>query len=283
MNGAVILDKPKGWTSHDAVNRIRRLAGTRKVGHLGTLDPMATGVLPLLLNRATRLAQFFTRDEKAYEATVRFGFATDTYDAEGRAVSTACEPQFSRKDLEEWLARFRGTFAQTPPAVSAKKIGGTPAYKLARRDVAVELPPVGVTITRLEIQRFELPEVDLTVECSAGTYVRSLAHDLGRLAGCGAHLSALRRTRSGEFTLAQARTIEQLEADFWSAVVPAAALLADLPTVRVDAITAAQIGHGREFRAHVDAVTVRALSPEGTLLAIGRRVVPGRYHPEVVL
>jgi tRNA pseudouridine55 synthase len=283
MNGAVILDKPKGWTSHDAVNRIRRLAGTRKVGHLGTLDPMATGVLPLLLNRATRLAQFFTRDEKTYAATVRFGFATDTYDAEGRAVSTACEPQFSRKDLEEWLARFRGTFAQTPPAISAKKIGGTPAYKLARRDVAVDLPPVDVTITRLEIQRFELPEVDLTVECSAGTYVRSLAHDLGTLAGCGAHLSALRRTRSGEFALAQARTIEQLEADFWSAVVPAEALLADLPAVHVDAITAAQIRHGRAFRADLASEVVKAISPGGDLLAMGRRAAPGRYHPEVVL
>jgi tRNA pseudouridine55 synthase len=283
MNGAVILDKPQGWTSHDAVNKIRRLAGTRRVGHLGTLDPMATGVLPVLLNRATRLAQFFTKDEKAYEATVRFGFATDTYDAEGRAVSEDREPRFSREDLDEWLARFRGRFAQTPPAVSAKKIGGTPAYELARRDIAVELPPVNVTIARLDVRRFALPAVDLIVECTAGTYVRSLAHDLGTLAGCGAHLTALRRTRSGEFTLAQARTIEELEADFWAAVVPASELLPDLPAVPVDAITASQIGHGREFRADREAPFVRAISPEGELLAIGKRAAPGRYHPEVVL
>lgn len=283
MNGAVILDKPPGWTSHDAVNKVRRLAGTRKVGHLGTLDPMATGVLPLLINRATRLARFFTRDEKSYEATVRFGFATDTYDTEGAPVTAPREPAFAREQLEQWLEQFRGTFAQTPPAVSAKKIAGTPAYKLARRGAAVALPSVEVTITRLEVRRFALPEVDLTVECSAGTYVRSLAHDLGALAGCGAHLAALRRTRSGDFVLAQARTIEELEADFWSALVPAAELLPELPAVRVDAMTAAQIAHGREFRAALEAGTVRALSPDGTLLAIGRRLVPGRFHPEVVL
>lgn len=283
MNGAVILDKPKGWTSHDAVNKIRRLAGTRKVGHLGTLDPMATGVLPVLLNRATRLARFFTRDEKAYEATVRFGFATDTYDAEGRAASEEREARFTREDLEEWLERFRGTFAQTPPAVSAKKIGGVRAYQLARRDIAFELPPVEVTIARLEAGRFALPEVDLTVECTAGTYVRSLAHDLGALAGCGAHLSALRRTRSGEFTLAPARTMEVLEADFRAAAVPVSQLLPELPAVSVDAITATQIGHGREFRAERDAPFVRAISAEGELLAIGKLTAPGRYHPEVVL
>jgi tRNA pseudouridine55 synthase len=280
MNGAVILDKPKGWTSHDAVNRIRRLAGTRKVGHLGTLDPMATGVLPLLLNRATRLAQFFTKNEKAYEATLRFGFATDTYDAEGRAITAESEPRFTRADFEGWLARFRGTFAQTPPAVSAKKIGGTPAYKLARREIAVDLPPVEVTITRLEIRRFALPEVDLAVECSAGAYIRSLAHDLGALAGCGAHLSALRRTRSGAFTLAQARTIDELMADFqW---IPAAELLDEIPAVSVDDLAAEQIRHGREFRGGGAAPLVRAISGQ-ELLAIGRLVAPGRYHPEVVL
>jgi tRNA pseudouridine55 synthase len=283
MNGAVVLDKPKGWTSHDAVNKIRRLAGTRKVGHLGTLDPMATGVLPLLLNRATRLAQFFTRAGKAYDATVRFGFATDTYDAEGKAVSPMFEPAFSRDDLETWLDRFRGTFAQTPPAVSAKKIAGTPAYKLARRDIAVELAAVQVTMTRLTVERFALPEVDLCVECSAGTYVRSLAHDLGLLAGCGAHLSALRRTRSGEFTLTQARTIEELEANFASAIVPASRLLPDLPEVHVDAITAAQIRNGREFRSEGDAVLVRAISPDGELLAIGKRTALDLCHPTVVL
>jgi tRNA pseudouridine55 synthase len=283
MNGAVVLDKPQGWTSHDAVNKIRRLAGTRKVGHLGTLDPMATGVLPILLNRATRLAQFFTRAEKAYDATVRFGFATDTYDAEGRATTPERKPEFLRENLEEWLDQYRGTFAQTPPAVSAKKIGGTPAYKLARRDVAVELAPVEVTMMTLTIERFALPEVDLHVECSAGTYIRSLAHDLGVLSGCGAHLSALRRSRSGDFVLSQARTIDELESDFQSAVIPASSLLTDMPVVEVDAITAAQIRNGREFRAEGSSPFVRVIAPDSELLAIGRRTAPDTCHPSVVL
>lgn len=280
MNGAVILDKPKGWTSHDAVNKIRRLAGTRKVGHLGTLDPMATGVLPLLVNRATRLAQFFTLDTKAYDATVRFGFATDSYDAEGERVGEEREARFVRDELEEWLSQFRGTFAQTPPAVSAKKIGGTPAYKLARRSIAVELKPVTVTVHQLAITRFELPEVDIRVACSAGTYVRSLAHEVGLLAGCGAHLSALRRTRSGSFNLTEARTLDELEGEF--RVIPMAELLPEIPSVEVDAMTAAQIRNGRTFRGEGSVSFVRAMH-EGELLAIGTLSEPGLYHPGIVL
>ncbi len=288
MNGLVVVDKPRGVTSHDAVNKVRRYAGTRKVGHLGTLDPMATGVLPLLLNRATRLAQFFTRNEKAYEATVRFGFATDSYDADGARVSDEAVPQFSREELEGWLNAFRSTFQQIPPAVSAKKIGGVAAYKLARKNLEVSLAAVEVTITRLEITRFELPEVDLRIECTAGTYVRSLAHDAGVLAGCGAHLIALRRSRSGSFSLEHSRTLADLATlaeagQFDQAVIPASQLLPGFEAVSVDALTEKQIRDGRDFRAECEGPYVRAISGSGELVAIGKPVAPGLWHPEVVL
>jgi tRNA pseudouridine55 synthase len=292
MDGVVILDKPAGWTSHDAVNKLRRLAGTSKVGHLGTLDPMATGVLPLVIGRATRLAQFYTKAEKSYVASVRFGWSTSTYDADGEPVSPATSPAFSREDLEEWLSRFRGVFAQTPPPISAKKIGGTPAYKLARRNIPVEIPPVEVTITRVEVTDFSLPEVRLEIDCGSGTYIRSLAHDLGQLAGCGAHVASLRRTRSGDFFVQDSRTMEQLIAlaeagRFEEAVVPAAALLPSLPSESVDALTASQIRQGRDFRVSPfrdrgNARYVKAIDPEGALVAIGEATVPNVYHPVLV-
>lgn len=291
-DGLVVLNKPAGWTSHDAVNKIRRLAGTKKVGHLGTLDPMAIGVLPLVVGRATRLAQFFTKSEKAYRATVRFGFATDTYDAEGEPASSSKEPDFSRTDLEEWLERFRGTFLQTPPPVSAKKIKGVPAYKLARKNIAVEIPPVEVTISKLEIVSFDIPNVGLIVECSAGTYIRSIAHELGHSAGCGAHLSGLVRHRSGEFTIEQSRTMDDLkrlseEGRFDEAVLPAAFLLPEFPSEAVDNITTTQIRQGRDFRvspfrARTGTQYVKAIGPEGDLIAIGEARLPNIYHPVLV-
>jgi tRNA pseudouridine55 synthase len=292
VDGALVLDKPAGWTSHDVVNKIRRLAGTKKVGHLGTLDPMATGVLPLVLGRATRLAQFFTRAEKAYQATVCFGFATSTGDAEGEPSTVPMPASFSREQLEQWLDGFRGTFLQKPPAVSAKKVAGVPAYKLARRNVEVDLPPVEVTISSLDVTSFDLPHTGLMARCTAGTYMRSLAHDLGVVAGCGAHLAALRRTQAGDFDLSQARTIEQLEALaseglFDSAIVPAARLLPELTSQVVDALTASQIRQGRDFRIspfRQEPATrlVKAISPEGELLAIGEERLPLLYHPILV-
>lgn len=291
-DGVVVLNKPSGWTSHDAVNKVRRFAGTKKVGHLGTLDPMATGVLPLVVGRATRLAQFFTKSGKAYQATIRFGFATDTYDAEGEQIGAMAEPNFSLSELEGWLSSFRGTMLQTPPPVSAKKIGGTAAYKLARRNIAVEIPPVEVTIPTLTITEFSLPEVSVFVECSAGTYIRSIAHDLGKLAGCGAHLSKLVRVQSGDFTIEDSHTMDELKAlseegNFERAVLPAAQLLPEFPSEPVDLVTATQIRQGRDFRVSPfrtrgSAKYVKAIGPEGELLAIGEARLPNTYHPILV-
>ena len=188
MDGVLIVDKPEGWTSHDVVARVRRLAKTKKVGHLGTLDPMATGVLPLVIGCATRLAQFFGRDRKVYEGVIRFGHATDTYDREGKPITEAVKPLITREALERTLDQFRGTFEQTPPPVSAKKVGGTPAYKLARMQIPVELKPVTVTIAALTVLDFDGLDARIHVECTAGTYIRSIAHDTGKAMGCGAFL-----------------------------------------------------------------------------------------------
>lgn len=271
------------------MNKIRRFANTKKVGHLGTLDPMATGVLPLVIGRATRLAQFFTAAQKSYVGTVRFGFATTTFDAEGEPLAPAqAVPDI---DLAALFDRFRGTFAQTPPPVSAKKIGGVPAYKLARRDQPVELKAVEVTVSRLEAMLIAPGIVSIELDCSAGTYVRSIAHDAGVAAGCGAHLASLRRVRSGDFTLAQARTMDELGAmaeagSFYDSVIPSAQLLPEIPSERVDDTTAAQIRNGREF--HVSpfrarsGTLVKAISSAGELVAIGRVMLPNVYRPILV-
>lgn len=293
MDGLIVVDKPSGLTSHDVVNRIRRLANTRKVGHLGTLDPMATGVLPLVIGRATRLAQFFSFGEKCYEAVMQFGWSTDTYDREGSPTSQPVAPSFTRAELETALDRFRGKFLQTPPAFSAKKISGTPAYRLARKQVAVELPPVEVQVFALHLIEFAGDSARISVRCSAGTYLRAIAHDLGRELGCGAFLTALRRTASGEFTEAQSRTLEALEElagehALERALIPAARLLPEIPTATVDAITAGQIRQGKDFRLSPFADRsgskyVKALNPEGDLIAIGEVRLPNLCHPVVVL
>ena len=210
VDGVIVVDKPEGLTSHDVVNRVRRLANTRKVGHLGTLDPMATGVLPLVLGRATRLAQFFSSGEKAYDARVQFGWSTDTYDREGEPSSEPVEPRFTRAELDDVLARFRGGFLQTPPPFSAKKVAGTPAYRLARKGTPVDLKPVQVHVFELDVLEFEGATARIRLRCSAGTYLRGIAHDVGRELGCGAFLTALRRTASGEFAEGQASTLDSL-------------------------------------------------------------------------
>jgi len=289
----IVVDKPEGLTSHDVVNRMRRLANTRKVGHLGTLDPMATGVLPLVLDRATRLAQFFSSGEKTYDATVQFGWATDTYDREGSPTSQPVAPHFTRAELEAVLARFRGTILQTPPPFSAKKIAGTPAYRLARKHIAVELEPVQVEILTLELGEFDGTTARLCVRCSAGTYLRGVAHDAGRELGCGAFLTSLRRTASGEFTESQARSLEALEelargGVLEQALIPAARVLPEIPNATVDALTAGQIRHGKDFRLspfveRAGAKYVKAFSPEGNLIAIGEVRLPNLYHPVLVL
>lgn len=293
MDGVLVVDKPERITSHDVVNRVRRLAGTRRVGHLGTLDPMATGVLPLLIARATRLAQFFSTGEKKYDARIRFGWATDTYDRDGKPTSEPVTPHFTREELEAALGLFRGMFLQTPPAFSAKKIAGTPAYRLARKQIAVELRPVEVHVFALDLLEFEGDFARVRVHCSAGTYLRSIAHETGQKLGCGAHLEALRRTSSGDFTEDQARTLDQLgslaeEGRFDQAIVRASQLLPHFPNATVDALTEAQIRQGKDFRLspfvdRAGAKHVKAVSQEGDLIAIGEARLPHLYHPILVL
>ncbi|MGB8066066.1 MAG: tRNA pseudouridine(55) synthase TruB [Candidatus Sulfotelmatobacter sp.] len=210
MNGILIIDKPAGLTSHDVVNRVRRIMGQRSIGHLGTLDPMATGVLPLVTGSFTRLAQFYVASEKTYEGVIRFGFSTDTYDAEGDPTSEPQSVNLSREELEAHAAKFRGVIEQVPPPFSAKKIKGVPAYKLARKHKEIVLQPVQVEIKEFEILTVEADRASFRARVASGTYMRSVAHDLGQLLGCGAHLESLRRTSVAEFTLADAHTLEAL-------------------------------------------------------------------------
>lgn len=287
------MDKPCDWTSHDVVNKVRRWAGTRSVGHLGTLDPFATGVLPLVIGRATRLARFYTRNDKMYEGTIHFGYATDTHDSTGEPVGPEQIVSVNRADLEAALGLFRGTFSQTPPQVSAKKVGGRPAYEYARKKQSVELTPVEVEVYALEVLDLSGNEACIRVHCSAGTYVRSIAHDVGQALGCGAHLRSLRRTMSGDFKIEMARTLAELgalaEADRLSeALIPAAQLLPDFPVEMVDPITASQIRNGRAFRVspflvRKEAKYVKAVNETGELIAIGEARLPLVYHPVLVL
>ena len=293
MDGVIVVDKPEGWTSHDVVNKVRKIARTRKVGHLGTLDPIATGVLPLVMERATRLAQFYTRSDKIYEGVVRFGWATTTYDRAGDVVGDKKEIALNQEELERRLEPFRGEILQTPPAVSAKKVEGRRAYDLARRNVEVELEPVKVHVYELTVLEVNGSDAKLRAHCSGGTYMRSIAHDLGQAMGCGAHLHELRRIASGEFELDQARTLEQLSAlaaeeRLVDAIIPASKLLPGFPAVFVDDVTAAQIRHGRNFpaspfRSQPAAKYVKAVTRTGEMVAVGEAVLPNLYHPVVVL
>lgn len=260
---------------------------------MGTLDPLATGVLPLVLNRATRLSQFLMKADKVYEAEVRFGFATNSYDAQGYAISEPVEVTLDAAAVERALNAFRGELLQMPPPVSAKKIDGVPAYKLERKNKPVELTAVPVTVHSLELTACEGAVARLRVHCSSGTYVRSIAHELGQALGCGAHLSALRRTRAGVFDIAQARTLEELaelaaEGRLTEALVPAVDLLPDFPAERVDQATVTFIRQGRDFRVSPfrvrgDAPFVRAIDEDGELVAIGEVKLPNLYHPMLVL
>jgi tRNA pseudouridine55 synthase len=293
VDGVIVVDKPGGWTSHDVVGKMRRLAGMRKVGHLGTLDPSATGVLPLVLGRATRLAQFFTRDDKVYEGTFHFGYSTDTYDAEGERTSRETPVALDRDELDRVLEQFRGEILQTPPPVSAKKIAGRPAYELARKRQAVDLAPVRVTVHELKILAVEGCQARVRIHCTAGTYVRAIAHDAGKAMGCGAFLRDLRRLSSGDFSIEQARTIEELttlaaENLLDRALIPAQDLLPDFPSELVDLVTAGQIRNGRDFRISPfhgagGARYVKAITAHGELIAIGEARLPLVYHPVLVL
>jgi tRNA pseudouridine55 synthase len=293
MNGLILIDKPAGCTSHDVVNRWRKLANTKRVGHLGTLDPMATGLLVLMMGRATRLAQYFGEDDKTYIAEITFGMVSDTYDVEGVITETGVPAPSDVTLVQRALDQFRGKFLQTPPAISAKKVRGVAAYKLARKQIPVELRPVEVEVKRLEIKSVVTREIELVVTCSAGTYIRSLAHDLGQQLGCGAVLSKLRRIQSGGFTIEQARTLEEFAqlaevGRLCDAVIPPACLLPRFPAQYFDSVAEAQIRQGRDFRTSPFVVPpgtqfVKALSHSGDLIAIGELIIPNFYHPTTVL
>ncbi len=296
IDGALVVDKPAGITSHDVVAAVRRVLGGVKTGHTGTLDPLATGVLPLLLGRATRLAQFHAGAPKSYEAAIRFGWSTDTYDAAGRALGPEVPAAPERATLEDALDRFRGTFAQRPPAFSAKKIAGRRAYDIAREDEAPALAPVEVTVHALDLLSLDGPMAVVAVRASAGFYVRALAHDLGEALGCGAHLTALRRIASGTFGIADAMPLDAVVKDpalARSRVIATDALLPELPAVHLDTERAARAGRGQMVLLEEDeaatcagAPWVRLLEPGGTLVALASPADAGRrpaLHPSVVL
>jgi tRNA pseudouridine55 synthase len=292
INGIVVVDKPPDWTSHDVVAKFRGMAKTKSVGHLGTLDPIATGVLPLIVGNVTRLARFYTKADKTYEAVVRFGFSTDTYDRSGRPTSELASAP-SLPEIEAVLRGMPGPQLQMPPQYSAKKVGGRAAYESARRNIAVELTPVEIEIFELRVEGYSAPDLRVTVRSSGGTYVRSIAHDVGAALGCGAHLQELRRLSSGDFRIEQARTLEELQAltadgRLSEALLPASELLPDFPPVWVDAITAGEIRQGRDFhvspfRERRDSQFVKAIEGNNTLLAVGEATMPNVYHPIVVL
>ena len=293
MNGVVLVDKPGGLTSHDVVNRWRRLTNTKRAGHLGTLDPMATGLLVLMTGTATRLAQFFEACEKTYLAEITLGIVSDTYDSQGEVRETGAKPPASEEEVLLALNCFRGKFVQKPPAVSAKKIKGVPAHKLVRKGIAVDLQPVQVEVKELSARLLTPACLEMRVTCSAGTYVRSIAHDLGQRLGCGAVLSKLRRIKSGSFAIGDARTLDQLTTlaqagRLAEAVIDAGRLLPEIPAEYFDIAAEAQIRQGRDFRTSPFVVKpgsplVRALSRSGELIAIGQLKIPNVYHPGTVL
>lgn len=311
LDGILVIDKPSGKTSHDIVETVRRLIGFRQIGHFGTLDPLATGVLVLALGRATRLARFYSGRRKRYSCAIRFGFATDTYDADGEPLSEDSAPVFDAEKLRALAAQFVGKIQQTPPAFSAKKIHGRPAHELARKHKPVNLEPVEVEVFEFRLTGVEGSLARFVVECGAGTYIRSLAHDMGRLYGCGAHLAEISRTAVGEFTSDHAASLEDLAADaksgkIASRVIRLESLLPDLPRATVLPIIEKRVRHGAKFNLPLAQIQpgqttaaqgapvqldsgdwkpsrLRVFNQQGQLIAIAEPVVPRTYQPLVVL
>jgi len=300
MNGVLIVDKPSGVTSHDVVNRVRRILQQRSVGHLGTLDPLATGVLPLVIGNLTRLAQFYTTSEKSYEGVIRFGFATDTYDAEGEPSIPAQSVTLDLDQVVTLAATFRGVIEQMPPPFSAKKIHGVPAYKLARKKKEVVLQPVQVEIKEFEILAVEGDRARFRARVASGTYMRSVAHEMGQKLSCGGHLESLRRTAVAEFTIENSHTLEELEEAaqekknlahesnarlLETFFVHPRLLLPQFPSVTADEANTVRIRAGRpvnlpEFSR---ARQVKIFSSQKDLIAIAVRVAGTLFHPRIVL
>jgi tRNA pseudouridine55 synthase len=311
IDGALVINKPKGKTSHDVVEAVRRLVGFRQIGHLGTLDPLATGVLVLLLGRATRLAQFYTKRRKRYECVVRFGFATDTFDADGEAQGPDLAPVVEEVRVQQFAQKLVGRIQQVPPAFSAKKIHGRPAHELARKKKPVDLKPVEVEVYEFSLSAIEGSQARFLVECGSGTYIRCLAHELGRLEGSGAHLAEISRTAVGEFALDRAFTVEELARTVGSGriaecVIPLEGLLHELPRVTVLPFIERRIKHGAKFQVTIAQIQpshlaggqvptadlgsgewkparLRVFDSQEHLIAIAEAIVPRTYQPVVVL
>ena len=289
MNGVVIIDKPAGLTSHDVVNRVRRILGQRSVGHLGTLDPSATGVLPIVLGNLTRLAQFYVHSEKTYEGVIRFGFATDTYDADGQPTTPPQDVHINCNEVRALAARFHGVIEQMPPPFSAKKIAGVPAYKLARKNKAVALKPVQVEIKEFEILETTSDQATFRARVASGTYIRSVAHEMGQNLGCGAHLASLRRTTVAEFAIEDAHSLQSLETAMQqgtaeSLFVHPRKLVPQLPGVTASDESAALIRSGRAVNLPEmsRAPQVKVFYGQRDLIAIATRIAGTLFHPGIV-
>jgi tRNA pseudouridine55 synthase len=310
FDGALVINKPQGKTSHDIVDAVRHLVGFRQIGHLGTLDPLATGVLVLLLGKATRLVRFYSGRRKRYNAAFRFGYATNTYDSEGTPSGPETAPVLDRDVIERLAAESVGRFEQMPPIFSAKKVHGRPAYELARKNQAVELKPASVEVYEYRLTELEGNTARFTIECSSGTYIRSLAHDMGQKLGCGAHLSEICRTAVGEFSLDQAIDLNELantarEGKFQSCLIALENLLPDYPRTNVLPVLEKKVRHGGKFNvilsqlqpgrvelppgattqldsAAEHAPRLRVFSQANKLIAIAEAVVPRTYQPVVV-
>lgn len=289
-----MIDKPGGMTSHDVVNRLRKITGERSIGHLGTLDPMATGVLPLLMGKYTRLAQFFSAAEKSYSGAIRCGFATDTYDADGEPAGPDRWPEVAQTITLERVraaaARFHGEMEQMPPQYSAKKIDGQPAYKLAREGKPVELKPAKIHIHKFEIVALEGAGANFIIDISSGGYVRSVAHELGAGLGCGAHLSQLRRTRAGTFTLEDAHTLEELETlagkgALETICVHPRTLLPEMPSVTADTTALGRLRNGAQANLpeFSTAPLVKVFAGPRDLAGIAKRVAGTLFQPVLVM
>jgi tRNA pseudouridine55 synthase len=311
LDGGLVIDKPRGKTSHDVVESVRRIVGFRQIGHLGTLDPLATGVLVLLLGRATRLAQFYAGRRKRYHTTFRFGFATDTYDADGAALGPDTAPQLDRAEIERLAAERVGRYPQMPPPYSAKKIHGRPAHELARKNKPVELKEVEVEVYDFHLNEISGSLARFSIECAAGTYIRSMAHDMGAAVGCGAHLAEIVRTAVGEFTLDQSVKLEDLEraarqGELARYIIPLERLLPELPSVTILPILERRVRHGSKFNVQIAQIQpgrtaaaqgatselnsgewkparLRVFSQQERLIAIAEAIVPRTYQPVVVL
>ena len=310
FDGALVINKPKGKTSHDVVDAVRHLAGFRQIGHLGTLDPLATGVLVLLLGRATRLVQFYSGRRKRYSAGFRFGFATDTYDSEGEAQGPDSVPLLDAAVLERLAAERIGRFEQMPPSFSAKKVHGRPAYELARKKQPVELKAVEVELFEYKLLEMEGSIARFVIECSSGTYIRSLAHEMGQKRGCGAHLAEITRTAVGEFSLEQAIPLEELAeakraGKFADCLIRLENLLPNFPRANVLPVIEKRVRHGSKFNVSIaqiqpgraepppgatmqldggepKAPRLRVFGQQDKLIAIAEAVVPRTYQPIVV-